>query len=115
MRASVLYHAPTLEISLQSRFDDVTKAASSLFDKQYATDAVNAVLQQTAEQALLETCIFKVQKVERMCGSSALNFTHSMAPLFDVIDARIHHLEIFVQSGPSYRCVVAIGKARDAT
>jgi hypothetical protein len=115
MKASVLYHAPMFQITFESTFDDVAKAAKKLFDQQHTTNDVSAILQQTAEQALLETCIFKVQKVERMCGSSALNFTHSMAPLFDVIDARIHHLEIFVQSGPSYRCVVAIGKARDAT
>jgi hypothetical protein len=111
MRASVLYHAPTLEISLQSRFDDVTKAASSLFDKQYATDAVNAVLQQTAEQALLETCIFKVERFRHSWGLYGLDFTHSMASLLDVIGAHIHHLEICVNFEPSGRCPRAVEQA----
>jgi hypothetical protein len=61
MKASVLYHAPMFQITFESTFDDVAKAAKKLFDQQHTTNDVSAILQQTAEQALLETCIFKVQ------------------------------------------------------
>jgi hypothetical protein len=105
MKASVSYHAPTFEITSESTFDDVKKAAASLFDKQhYTSDAVNTTLQQTAEQALLETCIFKVERdFESESNSNELNFTRSMAPLFDTIGAHIHFLEISVHTGRSHR------------
>jgi hypothetical protein len=108
MKASVSYHAPTFEITSESTFDNVKKAAASLFDKQhYTSDAVNTTLQETAEQALVETCIFKVERdSESQSNFNELNFTRSksdfnernftrsMAPLLDTIGAHIHFLGV---------------------
>jgi hypothetical protein len=115
MKASVLQHVPIFVITPESTFDDVAKAATSLLDTQhtqYTTDAVYAVLQQTADQALLETCIFKIER-DRKTDGNALDFTRSMAPALDSIGARIHHLEISVHSDPSLSGVVAIGRATE--
>jgi hypothetical protein len=111
MKASVSYHAPTFDITPKSTFDDVTKAATSLFDTQHTTDAIDAVLQQTAEQALLETSIFKVER-DPKSHVNELNSTRSMAPLLDIIGACIRHLKISMHAIPLSNGFADTGKAQ---
>ncbi|GAB7336379.1 hypothetical protein MBLNU13_g09105t2 [Cladosporium sp. NU13] len=100
MKASVLYHSPTFNISsaTQSRTDDFVHAVGSLFDKQQTSGALYDTLRELAEQALFETAIFKVQKCISQIKLGAL---HSTAPLLDEVGGRVQHLELIAHVFPA--------------
>lgn len=111
MKASVSYHARTFEISLMTTARDLAQAAAALFNPNPTSAAVHATLQQTAEQALLETCIFKV---ERIFNPFDLHTTHGIAPLLETIGARIRHLEIHLDTSSSHQPYEKLVKASDS-
>lgn len=111
MKASVSYHAPTLAISFTSTTADLAGAAATLFDAHPTSAAVHNTLQQTAEQAILETCIFKV---ERVFNPFDLHTTRGIAPFLETIGARIRHLEIHLNTSSSYQPETTLVKASDS-
>jgi hypothetical protein len=110
MKASVLYHSPTFNISsaTQSRTDDFIYAVRSLFDEQETSGALIDTLRELAEQAFFETAIFKVQK----CLSQIkLIDLHSTAPLLEEVGERVHHLELVAHIFPALSCQATLKEA----
>lgn len=110
MKASVLYHSPTFNISstTQSRTDDFMYAVRSLFGEQQKSGALYDTLRELAEQAFFETAMFKVQK----CLSQIkLIHLHSTAPLLEEAGERVHHLELIAHIFPALSCQATLKEA----
>jgi len=110
MKASVAYHAPTFNISptTHSNTDDFVDACVSLFDTHPTDGALYDILKGLAEQAFLESAIFKLR---RCLSPYKEEDMHSTAPLLEEVGERVHHLELIARTYPAVSCKATVKEA----
>ena len=93
MKASVRYHSSTVNLSPEThgKTNFLTNNAKSLFDTQHTFGAVYDTLKELAEQALLETAIFKLH-TSNSSSRSKDDDKYDVAPLFYKLAERVQHL-----------------------